>query len=42
MEAKEKKVAIITLYRLLDSNTKGIYMVKTQLDKAGKKVKSAK
>ena len=36
IEAKGKKIAIITVYCLSDSNTNGICTVKAQLDKAAK------
>ena len=42
IEVKGKKIAIMTVYRLLDSNTNRICTSKVWLDKAAKQVKTAK
>jgi len=42
MKANEKRILIIVLYRMPDGSNQGNYMVKVQIDKVGKEVKTIK
>ena len=42
MKTNKKSILIIVFYRIPDGSNQGIYTVKTQWDKVGKEVKSAK